>query len=64
VVKNLLKDEKNPPSQIWRGGAAGTVKLSNTLDGMNSADSGDSSFMKLGGLDKLEKILAEQAAKS
>ncbi|KAK5088205.1 hypothetical protein LTR05_002422 [Lithohypha guttulata] len=62
VVADLLKDPNNPPANIWRGGSAGTVKLSNSLDNVTSADTGDSQFQKLGGLEKLEKILAERAS--
>lgn len=56
VVKDLLQD--SPPDQIWRGGAAGRIQLTNALPLPDSV--GDPSFMKLGGLDKLEKILIEK----
>lgn len=58
AVHDLLQD--NPPDQIWRGGAAGRIQLTNALPLPDSV--GDPSFMKLGGLDKLEKILAGRLA--
>ena len=61
VVKDLLKNEKNPPAQIWRGGMAGTMRIISTVmpTGM-----GDKSFREMGGLDKMEKILAEKGTNS
>ena len=59
VIADLLKDPNNPPAQIWRGGSAGTIQLTSGLDSLIPASAGDSQFQGLGGLDKLEKILAE-----
>lgn len=56
VAKDLLQD--SPPDQIWRGGAAGRIQLTNALPVPDSM--GDPSFMKLGGLDKLEKMLMKE----
>lgn len=64
VVSDLMKDIDNPPAQIWRGGSAGTIRASTALDGVIPANAGDGQFQKLGGLDKLEKILVEKAKNS
>lgn len=60
VLADLLKDTNNPPAQIWRGGAAGTIQISSGLDNMIPADAGDRRFQALGGLDKLAKILKKK----
>ena len=60
VVADLLKHPHDPPAQIWRGGAAGTVRASNALDAIIPSHAGDSQFQKLGGLDKLGSTLAEK----
>ena len=56
VVRDLLKAD--PPAQIWRGGAAGRIQLTSGIPA--PADFGDSGFMKLGGLDKLEDLLKQE----
>lgn len=61
VVGDLLKNPDDPPAQIWRGGMAGTIQLSRKLDEIIPASSGDEQFQRLGGLDKLTKILAERS---
>ena len=61
VVADLLKHPYDPPAQIWRGGAAGLIQVSSALEGVIPAGTGDSQFRNLGGLDKLEKILAEKS---
>lgn len=60
-AKNVVSDllATNPPAQIWRGGAAGTVRLTDSLKSIVPAGMDDSSFRELGGLNKLEKILKE-----
>lgn len=58
VVSDLLNDPDNPPAQIWRGGAAGTVKTGSTVDALIPAQMGDREFQRLGGLDKLAERLA------
>ncbi|KAJ9659937.1 hypothetical protein H2198_002827 [Neophaeococcomyces mojaviensis] len=60
VVNDLLKD--NPPDQIWRGGAAGRIQITNGVPIPDNV--GDPAFMNLGGLDKLEKMLTEKAKNS
>lgn len=60
VVRDLLKQPDDPPAQIWRGGMAGTIRLSSRLDDVLPASTGDSQFQGLGGLDKLTSILAKQ----
>ncbi len=60
VVSDLLKNPDDPPAQIWRGGAAKTIKYSSKLDGITPASAGDSQFQKLGGLDKLAEVLKEK----
>jgi len=57
VASDLLK--VNPPDQVWRGGSAGTIQLTNALPLPISV--GDPAFKNLGGLNKLEKILADKA---
>lgn len=60
VAKELLVDPDQLPPQIWRGGMAGTIKWNSGIDGMLPASITDGQFQKLGGLDKLEKILSEK----
>lgn len=59
VVKDLSRDD--PPTQIWRGGAAGRIQLTNAISGLVPDSLSDSSFRELGGLNKLERILKEQS---
>lgn len=61
VAKELLVDDPgNLPAQIWRGGMAGTIEWTSGLDGALPSSVTDKQFEQLGGLDKLEKILAEK----
>ena len=60
VVSDLLKDPDSPPAQIWRGGSAGTIQATSGLDAIIPSSAGDRQFQSLGGLDKLEKILARE----
>ena len=60
VVEDLVKRPFDPPGQIWRGGAAGTIQMSSGLQGIIPTGTGDDRFRALGGLDKLEKMLAEE----
>lgn len=60
VVKDLVKNPDAPPSQIWRGGAAGTVQTSSKMDSILPDYLTDGSFQGLGGLDKLGKILEKK----
>lgn len=60
VVGDLMKNPDSPPSQIWRGGAAGTIWGSSMVDGILPNTITDGSFQKLGGLDKLGKLLEEK----
>lgn len=60
VVKELLVEPDQLPTQIWRGGMAGTIKLTSGLDGLLPASISDKQFQELGGLGKLEKILSEK----
>ena len=64
VVADLLKNPSDPPAQIWRGGKAGTIQFSSQLDGVIPTSAGDGQFQGLGGLDKLDKMLAEQESPS
>lgn len=59
VVSDLLKDKKSPPRVIWRGGAAGSIRLTNALGGAIPTALGDRGFQDLGGLNKLGKILID-----
>ena len=61
-AKNVISDllQKNPPDQIWRGGRAGLIQLTNATEGIIPNGLGDKGFQQLGGLDKLEKILMEK----
>jgi len=58
VVSDLL--QRNPPDQIWRGGRAGLVQLTDAAGGIVPNVLGDKGFQQLGGLDKLEKIQIEK----
>ena len=60
VADDLLKDAQNPPAQIWRGGAAGRIRVTNALGGAIPTALVDKGFQDLGGLNKLGKILIEQ----
>jgi 1-acylglycerone phosphate reductase len=60
VVEDLLGDG-GPPAEIWRGGAAGRVKvLQGGVESVAPADLGDGGFMKLGGLDLLEDMVKKE----
>lgn len=59
VVDDLLKNPDDPPVQIWRGGAAGSIQLLSKVDELIPASRGDAGFQQLGGLDKLAKMLVE-----
>lgn len=59
TVDDLLKS--NPPAQIWRGGSAGTIQVTDGVEKILPTSLGDSGFRQLGGLDKLEKIMREKA---
>lgn len=59
VVLDLSKNPNNPPAQVWRGGMAGTIQVSSGLENVIPAGAGDGEFQKLGGLDKLSKILSQ-----
>ncbi|KPI35982.1 NADPH-dependent 1-acyldihydroxyacetone phosphate [Cyphellophora attinorum] len=62
VVDDLLR-EGGPPAEIWRGGAAGRVKLlQGGLESVVPPDLGDGGFMKLGGLDLLEDMVKKERA--
>lgn len=58
VVSDLLKE--NPPAQIWRGGKAGTIQVTEGLEKILPTSLSDSGFRDLGGLGKLEKIMREK----
>ncbi|KAI5360006.1 Putative short-chain dehydrogenase/reductase SDR, NAD(P)-binding domain superfamily [Septoria linicola] len=60
VVEDLLK--KNPPAEIWRGGMAGTIQLTSKIETVVPTGLQDKQFQRLGGLDKLEKIMREKEA--
>jgi NAD(P)-dependent dehydrogenase (short-subunit alcohol dehydrogenase family) len=60
VVKDLLKNPDSPPSQIWRGGAAGTISASSKMDSILPDYLTDGSFQGLGGLDKLGKMMEKK----
>lgn len=62
VVSDLL--QKNPPHQVWRGGRAGLIQLTNATEGVVPNVLGDKAFQRLGGLDKLEKIRIEKDQKT
>jgi NAD(P)-dependent dehydrogenase (short-subunit alcohol dehydrogenase family) len=64
VVKDLMKNPDNPPSEIWRGGAAGTVQMSSKIDSILPDYLTDGSFQGLGGLDKLGKLLEKKGKES
>ncbi|KAF2768323.1 NAD(P)-binding protein, partial [Teratosphaeria nubilosa] len=55
VVGDLLKNLDDPPAQIWRGGAAGTVRGARAVEAVLPVGVSDAQSRKLGGLDKLEK---------
>ncbi|QDS72505.1 hypothetical protein FKW77_000046 [Venturia effusa] len=59
VTEDLMKNPDNPPHQIWRGGAAGTIQASSKMDSILPDSLTDGSFRNLGGLDKLGKLLQE-----
>lgn len=58
VVDDLLKSD--PPAQIWRGGAAGTIQITKKVEDFLPTSVQDKQFQMLGGLDKLEKMLKEK----
>ncbi|KAH9826540.1 NAD(P)-binding protein [Teratosphaeria destructans] len=60
VVSDLLKHLDDPPAQIWRGGAAGTVRTAKAVEAVLPVGVSDAQFQKLGGLDKLGRLLAER----
>lgn len=60
VVKDLMKNPDSPPSQIWRGGAAGTIQTASKMDSILPDYLTDGSFQGLGGLDKLGKMLEKK----
>lgn len=64
VVKDLMKNPDSPPSEIWRGGAAGTIQVSSKMDSILPDYLSDGSFQGLGGLDKLGKILEKKGKSS
>lgn len=61
-AKNVVSDllQKDPPSQVWRGGKAGTIQVTEKFDKVLPASLGDIGFKDLGGLGKLEKIMREK----
>ena len=61
-AKNIVIDleASEPPAQIWRGGAAGTIQLTKKIEDFLPTSVQDKQFQKLGGLDKLEKRLREK----
>jgi hypothetical protein len=59
-----MKNPDNPPSEIWRGGAAGTVQMSSKIDSILPDYLTDGSFQGLGGLDKLGKLLEKKGKES
>jgi hypothetical protein len=59
-----MKNPDSPPSEIWRGGAAGTIQASSKLDSILPDYLSDGSFQNLGGLDKLGKILEKKSKSS
>lgn len=61
VVNDLMKNPDSPPSQIWRGGAAGTIWASSKVDSIFPDYLTDGSFQRLGGLDKLGKLLEKKS---
>lgn len=60
VASELLVEPEKLPAQVWRGGMAGTIKWTSGLDGALPAALTDGKFQELGGLDELEKIMAEK----
>ena len=64
VVKDLMKNFDSPPTEIWRGGAAGTVQVSSKMDSILPDYLSDGSFQGVGGLDKLGKMLEKKAKSS
>lgn len=60
VVSDLLSKPDEPPTTIWRGGAAGTIKLTSKLDGAMTTSAGDGGFLDLGGLRKLQSMLEKE----
>ncbi|KAF3008830.1 hypothetical protein E8E13_010743 [Curvularia kusanoi] len=64
VVKDLLKNFDSPPTEIWRGGAAGTVQVSSKMDSILPDYLSDGSFQGVGGLDKLGKMLEKKGKSS
>ncbi|OSS50466.1 hypothetical protein B5807_04966 [Epicoccum nigrum] len=61
VVKDLMKNFDSPPTEIWRGGAAGTIQVSSKMDSILPDYLSDGSFQGLGGLDKLGRMLEKKA---
>lgn len=59
VVNDLLANPDDPPAEIWRGGAAGLVKVQSKLVNVIPTSVGDKGFESLGGLDKLEGELTK-----
>jgi 1-acylglycerone phosphate reductase len=64
VVKDLMKNFDSPPTEIWRGGAAGTIQVSSKMDSILPDYLSDGSFQGIGGLDKLGKMLEKKAKSS
>jgi 1-acylglycerone phosphate reductase len=64
VVKDLMKNFDSPPTEIWRGGAAGTIQVSSRMDSILPDYLSDGSFQGIGGLDKLGKMLEKKAKSS
>jgi short-subunit dehydrogenase len=64
VVKDLMKNFDSPPTEIWRGGAAGTIQVSSKMDSILPDYLSDGSFQGLGGLDKLGRMLEKKAKSS
>ncbi|KXT03480.1 hypothetical protein AC578_1549 [Pseudocercospora eumusae] len=59
VVEDLLK--KDPPHVVWRGGMAGTISITSKLEDFLPTSVQDKQFQKLGGLDKLEKLMRNKS---
>jgi hypothetical protein len=59
-----MKNFDSPPTEIWRGGAAGTIQVSSKMDSILPDYLSDGSFQGIGGLDKLGKMLEKKAKSS
>jgi len=57
VVSDLLQN--SPPDQVWRGGRAGLIQLTNATEGIVPNVISDKAFQQLGGLDKLQEMLID-----